>query len=422
MNRSLEMLFILFTAITVLQTVTGVDIFETERTLYNGFSVLRTEDTDEPLIEAIRSSTEVWKVTVDNATYLDILVKPELQNMIEQLLNCANMSYTTLIQDLQKAIDLENEESDEVAVASFKTSCATTSGMSWTQYQSYDTISSYMDCLGSQYGYIAQLYTIGSSSEGRPLKVIKIGTEGRGQRKQSIWIDGGIHAREWISPAAVSYLLMELVENTNTHSDLLNQYDVYVMPVMNPDGYEYTRESNRMWRKTRSLNRGSSCRGVDPNRNFGYEWGGKGTSQDPCSDIYRGSSAFSEPETQAVRDFITARKRNIKMYLTFHSYGQMVLYPWGYDAVDHRDENELDRVGRIGSRAAGNKYTVGSAAKVLYPAAGGSDDWAMSEGIKFSYTIELPDTGSHGFILPANQIIPVSKEALQAVKSMADSI
>ena len=104
-----------------------------------------------------------------------------------------------------------------------------------------------------------------------------------------------------------------------------------------------------MWRKTRSYNRGSGCRGTDPNRNWGYKWGLKGASTNPCdgnesffrnfgltknfSETYRGPQAFSEPETRAVRDFILSRKYELQMYLTLHSYGQMFLYPWGYDRL-----------------------------------------------------------------------------------------
>jgi len=392
-----------------------------EKVSYSGYSVLRTVDQENSAIKTLQQSLQVWEVVSNDTKFLDILVKPDLKAMVEQILKCANTSYSVLISDLQQSINQENVEVEPTA--RFRSVCGTSTGMSWSKYQPYDTISRYMDCLSTQYGNIAQLFNIGISSEGRALKVLQIGNGGRGSRKQAVWIDGGIHAREWISPATVSYIMMELVENTHQYRELLEKYDFFVMPSVNPDGYEYSRNYNRMWRKTRSQNYGSSCRGVDPNRNFGYQWGGAGTSTDPCSDIYKGTHAFSEPETAAVRDFILARSRNLKMYLTFHSYGQMVLYPWGYARRNHDDENELYRVGAVGNRAMGNTYTVGSAAKVLYPAAGGSDDWAKGgAGIRYSYTIELPDTGAHGFILPANKIASVARQALNAVISMTESL
>ena len=97
-----------------------------------------------------------------------------------------------------------------------------------------------------------------------------------------IILSGGIHAREWISPATASFLMKELAENSRAHKSILNKYDIFIMPSMNPDGYEYSRNYDRMWRKTRSANRGSSCIGTDPNRNWGYNWGLKGASKNPC--------------------------------------------------------------------------------------------------------------------------------------------
>merc|ERR1719150_3361756 len=290
--------------------------------------------------------------------------------------------------------------------------------MSWSRYHDYDTMVRYMECLATSYDSLVSLHTIGYSSENKPLKLVKIG-RGRGQKK-AIWIDGGIHAREWISPATASFLMKELAENSRAHKSILNKYDIFIMPSMNPDGYGYSRNYDRMWRKTRSANLGSSCVGTDPNRNWGYNWGLKGASKNPCHETYRGAFSFSEPETRAVRDFILARKSSIEMYLTLHSYGQMFLYPWGYDRLDHSREYELKRMGNVGARAMGRGYTVGSAAKVLYPAAGGSDDWAFGGAdIPYSYTIELPETGTHGFILPASYISQVAPEALAATVAMA---
>merc|ERR1712073_13677 len=99
----------------------------------------------------------------------------------------------------------------------------------------------------------------------------------------------------------------------------------------------------------------------------------------------------------------------------------------GYARRDAVDKKDLHRMGKIGANAAkrvsGHKYSVGSAAKMLYPAAGGSDDWAKGgAGIKYSYTIELPDTGRYGFVLPASQIIKVGPQALSATTAMIQDL
>ncbi|XP_038222654.1 carboxypeptidase B-like [Zerene cesonia] len=132
---------------------------------------------------------------------------------------------------------------------------------------------------------------------------------------------------------------------------------------------------------------------------------------------------FSEPESRAVADFITNSAANFSAYLTYHSYGQYLLYPWGYDNAVPPDHKDLDLVGNeiaaAIQQAGGSKYTVGSSSGVLYPAAGGSDDWAKGQGIKYSFTIELSDTGRYGFILPTSFIEPVAKESMAGVRVLA---
>ncbi|KAG8238263.1 hypothetical protein J437_LFUL016443, partial [Ladona fulva] len=295
--------------------------------------------------------------------------------------------------------------------------------MTWQSYHQMSDMHGYLDYLAQTYPQMCSVITIGQSIEGRALKVLKFSPSG-GQGRGAIWIDGGIHAREWISPAAVSYIIQELVENPEVHfkgrEETIKKMDWYFLPISNPDGYEHSHMRDRLWRKNRADSHKGSCAGTDLNRNFGYRWGGAGSSQDPCREIFAGRSAFSEPESAAISNFVKSKTPNIKAYVTFHSYGQYILYPWGYDRKVPPDYRDLDQVARKMAAAirsvGGPSYTVGSAATTLYPASGGSDDWAKgSARIKYTYTIELRDTGRYGFILPADYIKPVGREALAAV-------
>jgi len=113
-----------------------------------------------------------------------------------------------------------------------------------------------------------------------------------------------MHAREWISPATVTYIIRELVENRSKYGSFVSDIDYHIVPLVNVDGYDYSHGKNRMWRKNRAILPGR-CSGVDLNRNFGYKWGMAGASRtNTCVSIYAGKSAFSEPESQAIRDYI----------------------------------------------------------------------------------------------------------------------
>ncbi|XP_069699626.1 carboxypeptidase B-like isoform X2 [Periplaneta americana] len=295
--------------------------------------------------------------------------------------------------------------------------------MTWQAYHRLADIYGYLDYLSQTYSRFVSVQTIGSSVEGRPLRVVKI-SSGR-PNSPAIWIDGGIHAREWISPASVTYIINELTENQDAHGEAVRNVDWYILPVLNPDGYEYSHRVDRLWRKNR---KGSGrCAGTDLNRNFGYKWGGAGSSKEPCKEIYAGTGPFSEPETSALSNFVQGLRGSLKAYVSFHSYGQYILHPWGYARGSPPDQADLSRVGKKMAnamrQAGGASYTVGGAASTLYPASGGSDDWARGvANIKYTYTIELRDRGYYGFILPAHLIVPVAREALAAVKTISSEI
>lgn len=121
----------------------------------------------------------------------------------------------------------------------------------------------------------------------------------------------GTHAREWISPASVAYIISELVENREAHLPSVKGIDFYILPLMNPDGYEHSHTKNRLWRKNRSRN--AACSGTDLNRNWGYKWGGAGSSKQPCKEIYAGRKPFSEPETTAASNFVLSKSPTIKV-------------------------------------------------------------------------------------------------------------
>ncbi|KAJ8932659.1 hypothetical protein NQ314_014536 [Rhamnusium bicolor] len=177
----------------------------------------------------------------------------------------------------------------------------------------------------------------------------------------------------------------------------------------------------RLWRKTRSP--GTICDGVDGNRNFDFAWNEIGASSWQCDQTYAGHDPFSEVETQVIRDYTLANKDNIKLFLSIHSYGPLLLYPWGHINDEPENSEELNILGQLFKDAVyavdGTNYTVGTTANVLYYAAGISVDWARAvAGINLSYTIELPGGGDSGFDPPPTRITPIVLETWEGFKAL----
>ena len=285
-------------------------------------------------------------------------------------------------------------------------------------YHTVATLEEDLRRLAAAHPEVAELQQIGRSVEGRPLWALRIGDRRGGARKVAFL--GCHHAREWIS-VEVPYLLAEhLLANSTTEpvQGWLQRSEIWVAPMVNPDGHEHTRTENRLWRKNRRRNRGGSI-GVDPNRNYGYMWGVldiSTSSHVPSDETYVGPRAFSEPEVRAVRDLMA--RRLFDGVLSYHSYSQLVLYPWGYTSEPIEDEADLvelrtlaaDMEGLIRS-VHGETYTAQQASQ-LYPTAGDTTDWTYGEFGVPSFTIELrPATALEGgFLLPAAQIQPCWEE------------
>lgn len=253
-----------------------------------------------------------------------VMVQPEDQFEFESLLNKFGIDFVVVNENVQESVELERAQNHFL-----RTALDTSSRISFASFQRYDDIKAYLEQLAASYPNRVTVKTIGKSYEQRDLKAITISNGDGKSNKKVILMDAGIHAREWIAPAGALYVIHQLVENFSENSHLLKDYDWVIVPLANPDGYEYTHTKSRMWRKTRKPS-SSSCYGTDGNRNFDFHWGEVGASSMSCSDTFKGTTAFSEPETQVLRDLMRSLTGRAKMYLTLHSYGNYLLYPWGY--------------------------------------------------------------------------------------------
>jgi carboxypeptidase T len=299
-------------------------------------------------------------------------------------------------------------------------------------YHSAQTLEQDLRRLAEDHPDIAELRQAGRSLEGRPIWSLRIGERRASATK--VLVLGCHHAREWVA-VEVPYLLAEHLV-TQAGSDpvqhWITQGEIWVAPMVNPDGHEYSRSHDRLWRKNRRQNPDGSV-GVDPNRNYGYMWGTLNvntSSHVPSDQTYVGPRAFSEPETRAVRDLVA--RELFAGVLSYHSYSQLVLYPWGYtsqpiaDPDDHTELRELgEEMHKLIRDVHGEPYTPQQSSQ-LYPTAGDTTDWTYGEYDIPSLTIELrPDTLQEGgFMLPPGQIQPTWEEnrpaALEFIRRTLD--
>jgi len=288
------------------------------------------------------------------------------------------------------------------------------------------TILWYMHELAARYPGLVSVISIGTTLEGRTIWGIRLNNDATGTDKPGVVSFGAEHSREWIATHINNFFANHLLENYGSDpiiTDILDNVELILIPVFNVDGYLYTWSTNRYWRKNRRYNglvNGSPSYGVDLNRNWGEGWGLPGASSDPNSEVYRGPSAFSEPETQVLRDFFLAHP-NVQAQFDIHSYTQLILWPYGYTSTLPPDQAYYDQVGSamqsLINGVHGMDFAMGPVNTAIYPVSGGSVDWTYAQLDLLSYSFEMRPltSGQGGFELPVDQIIPACEELVPAM-------
>jgi len=290
-------------------------------------------------------------------------------------------------------------------------------------YYTYAEMQAALDSLAARFPALTRIDTIGTSIEGRFIRAIKISDNAAlDEEEPEVFIFGCLHARELMSVDVPMRFAKHLLEH---YADpriaaIVDGREIWIAPMINPDGHVYVQANHggasyTWWRKNRRPN-GDGSYGVDLNRNFGYMWGydNVGSSPTPSSAVYRGTAPFSEPETQAVRNFCMARE--FAMNLSYHSYGELILYPWDYAALFTEDQDLFSALGD--SLASDNGYLPGNPATgAIYFTNGGSDDWMYGETAAknriYSFTVELNTYEQGGFAPPESLILPTFNKMLE---------
>ncbi|KAJ3662738.1 hypothetical protein Zmor_007069 [Zophobas morio] len=382
-----------------------------EQVRYDGFKVYRLTPKSQEAVENLRtlestnSGYDFWTDVRGVGHPVDIMVPPHYKYRFNDVISSGGFDARVYVPDVQKLIDNETPRKS-------------TRQLEWTEYHDLEEIYQFLRDLVKQYPDIVTLISAGRTYEGRDILGVKVSYSPANENRTA-FIESNIHAREWITSAVATWTLNELLTSNEPNvRQVAESHDWYFVPVFNPDGFVYTKTTNRMWRKTRTPY--FLCNGVDPNRNWGYHFNDGGSSGDPCSDTYRGPSAFSETSTRTISEFITTIAPKLQAYISLHSYSQMFLLPYGFSSA-HLDN--YDQLYEVGIKAAaslaqrnGTEYTVGNIVEIMYVASGGSMDWVKGTfGTPITYTYELRDKGTYGFILPPDQILPCAEETFDSL-------
>ncbi|GAA2220217.1 M14 family metallopeptidase [Micromonospora olivasterospora] len=308
-----------------------------------------------------------------------------------------------------------------------------------SNYHDYAELTAKVNQVVTDHPAIARKSSLGRSYEGRDLMAVKISDNvGTDENEPEILFNSQQHAREHLTVEMAIYLLDLFTDNYGTDSritNIVNTRELWIVPTVNPDGSEYdiATGSYRSWRKNRQPNSGSSYVGTDLNRNWGYNWGCcGGSSGSTSSETYRGPSAFSAPESQALRNFVNSRVvggvQQIKANIDFHTYSQLVLWPFGYTTANTPTGMTLDQYNTfatLGQRmAATNGYTPEQSSD-LYITDGDSLDWLWGTHKIWAYTFEMyPGSASGGGFYPPDEVIPRetsrNREAVLLLAEYAD--
>lgn len=250
--------------------------------------------------------------------------------------------------------------------------------------------------------------------ENRPIYWIKISDNPTTNESEPEILYTAIHhAREPASVQQLIFYMWYLLENYSSDSDiqtLVDNTEMYFVPVINVDGYIYNETTNPngggYWRKNRR-NNGDGTYGVDLNRNYSYEWGGSGTSGSG-GETYPGTSGFSEPETQAIKWF--CEQHSFIMALNNHTYSELLLYPFGYAAnTPTPDDEAFQAISSL--MVSQNGYTNQISAN-LYPASGVSDDWMYGDTSTHDKIFAMTPEIGYAFWPSQSDIIPICKEMM----------
>ncbi|CAK1542469.1 unnamed protein product [Leptosia nina] len=403
--------------------------------IYDGHAVYRVSVKTEKHAQIlhnleIHNNLDFWQRAAPGHEAI-VLVAKQLRLLVETTLLFNGLTYTVEVENVKPYLDREN---DLLSDAAKRSRVLSSSGrLTLDKIHTYEEVEAYMDDLARTYPKLVTVVTAGQSFEKRPIRYLKISTTNfQDSTKPVVFVQSLLHAREWVTLPASLYAIQKLVVNV-TESDLVDRIDWIILPIANPDGYIASHGEERFWRKNRATGYAplDVCTGVDLNRNFDFMWGTQ-SSDIVCTEIFHGRSAFSEPETQAVKTIFDQYKSRMQLFIDIHSYGSLILYGYGTEELPpnalnlHLNGINMAQAIDAVKMSHNRDYRVGNSAMVLYKNSGTTPDYAQSIGVPLSYTYELPASrlGFHvlGFLVDPDFIEQAGYETWEGIRTGASLI
>ena len=434
---------------------------------YGNDVVLRFKFETEHEVQALSEAAkilylDIWDVTDE---WVDIRIsKDVIPSLLGLLPHSLQKTHTPLMPDLSQAV-YDTYPSDprspdpsawhgQASLSFDQQPSITTSDVFFTEYQPLSVLYPWLRLMASMFPSHATLTSIGLTAEGRDIPALRVGARTEmppgheHDTRQTVLVMGGSHAREWISVSTTAYIAYSLLTRYGDPrfpdvTKVLDHFDVMFLPTLNPDGYDYTWSTDRLWRKNRQQTPLPFCPGIDVDRAFGFAWDGNDTADNPCSEDFAGTAPLQAPEAKLLTDWARNQTENNNVtfvsFLDLHSYSQQILYPYSFSCtVEPPNLEDLEEVAlglaKSFRLSHGHYYGVSSAcegsvsfkfdkqrkekfARSQMEASGGSalDFFYHEMRVKYSYQIKLRDIGTYGFLLPSSQIVPTGKEAYEAV-------
>jgi extracellular matrix protein 14 len=418
---------------------------------YDGHEVWRinwanlTDTSRGALYSVLETAGDVWKATPD---LIDVHLPPRAAAALPSLLP-KDTHARKIVPDLQALVNLSlahplpglagayaphsplDDPPSDLPDGGWNVSSLAT--LFHDAFQPLSAAERFLETLVKEFPETLHSFEIGQSAEGRPLRAYSAHRADGKEDAPEVVIISGQHAREWVGPASAIYFLHALLvgykdDPQGTAAKVLREFTVTVVPTLNPDGLVYSREHSRMWRKNRQDVGGLMCKGVDLNTNWGYEFR---PSRLACSESYSGQRAFEAPETAAMANYIVngtadaPRKKMPRAFIDLHSYGQLFMFPYSFSCnVFPPDAENLMEAG-IGVAKAirmigGPGYQTGQACQSTLRFAGDAADYTYAVGqVRWSYSAELRDTGTYGFMLPPFLIRPTGIDVVAGLSALA---